>query len=144
MTKEAYADHLAEHASPSPPVSWSHAARRRSEAAGGLRLVGGSEGDDLAVFSPEDADAEIARLFLDSPKAAAASPTTSARSRRGTGRGRLHCVTMGRRSASARSLFEDDRYADYLYLHGFGVSAEAGRALAPSDAGGDRDRRDDP
>ena len=31
-------------------------------------------------------------------------------------------------SRRARSLFEDDRYADYLYLHGFGV--ECAEALA--------------
>ncbi|MFQ5489672.1 MAG: methionine synthase, partial [Phycisphaerae bacterium] len=38
-------------------------------------------------------------------------------------------VTMGRRaSEAARELFEDDRYTDYLHLHGLGV--EAAEALA--------------
>jgi 5-methyltetrahydrofolate--homocysteine methyltransferase len=41
----------------------------------------------------------------------------------------FHLVTMGRRIGdTARALFEDDRYQDYFYMHGFGV--EMAEALA--------------
>jgi 5-methyltetrahydrofolate--homocysteine methyltransferase len=41
----------------------------------------------------------------------------------------MHCVTMGARaSEAARKLFEQNRYTDYLYLHG--LSVETAEALA--------------
>ncbi len=134
MTKEAYADHLAEHAE---PVLARLVESCREEEILKPQVVYGwwpaaSEGDDLVVFSPEDAAAEIARFSF---------PRQSGRQRRcisdyfrpvEAGERDVvgfHCVTMGEEvSRRARSLFEDDRYADYLYLHGFGV--ECAEALA--------------
>ena len=91
-----------------------------------------SDGDDLVVFDPEDQAAEIARFSF---------PRQQSRQRRcladyfapcdGERRDVVgfHCVTVGEEvSRRAKSLFEADRYADYLYLHGFGV--ECAEALA--------------
>lgn len=92
----------------------------------------GSEGNDLVVFDPEDSSNEIARFTF---------PRQEGRQRRcladyfspcdGDRRDVVgfHCVTVGDEvSRRAKSLFEADRYADYLYLHGFGV--ECAEALA--------------
>ena len=97
------------------------------------------DGDDLIVFA-EDGATEVARFTL--PRQARAdgeciadffrdvddpgldAPGLDARGRDVIG---LQVVTMGRRaSEAAREWFADNRYQDYLYLHGLSVEmAEA-------------------
>jgi 5-methyltetrahydrofolate--homocysteine methyltransferase len=89
------------------------------------------EGDDLILFG-EDGASEFARFALprqageDGKCIADYVPDISA-GRDGRGVVGLQVVTMGQRAADvAREWFEDDRYQDYLYLHGLGVElAEA-------------------
>ena len=131
---EDYAAHLKEHAEPVFE-------RLKDECRAGTVLTpkvvygwwpASAEGDDLVVFDPNDQEREIERFTF---------PRQAARQRRcitdyfrpiDSGERDLigfHCVTVGDQvSQRARSLFEDDRYADYLYLHGFGV--ECAEALA--------------
>jgi 5-methyltetrahydrofolate--homocysteine methyltransferase len=91
-----------------------------------------SHGDDLIVFDPEDHDREVERFTF---------PRQTKRDRRcisdffrpvESGEKDvlgMSCVTMGSEvTKRARKLFDDDQYAEYLYLHGFGV--EAAEALA--------------
>ena len=89
------------------------------------------DGDDLVVFAPEDAEREIARFSF--PRQSTRQKRCISDYFRTVEEGRdvvgFHCVTMGDEvSRRARTLFEEDRYADYLYLHGFGV--ECAEALA--------------
>ncbi|MAC18461.1 MAG: methionine synthase [Phycisphaerae bacterium] len=131
---EDYAAHLKEHAEPVFE-------RLKEECRAGTVLTpkvvygwwpANADGDDLVVFDPKDQEREIERFSF---------PRQAARQRRcisdyfrpvDSGERDLigfHCVTVGDQvSQRARSLFEDDRYADYLYLHGFGV--ECAEALA--------------
>ena len=89
------------------------------------------EGDDLVLFG-EDGAHETARFTLprqageDGKCIADYVPDISA-GPDGRGVVGLQVVTMGQRAADvAREWFEDDRYQDYLYLHGLGVElAEA-------------------
>jgi 5-methyltetrahydrofolate--homocysteine methyltransferase len=89
------------------------------------------EGDDLVLFG-EDGAHETARFALprqageDGKCIADYVPDISA-GPDGRGVVGLQVVTMGQRAADvAREWFEDDRYQDYLYLHGVGVElAEA-------------------
>ncbi len=92
-----------------------------------------SEGEDLILYSPDDLERETQRFtfprqdkrqrlcisdfFLSTNKAAKGQRDVIG----------MHCVTMGSEaSRRAKELFESDRYADYLYMHGLGVeSAEA-------------------
>ncbi len=89
------------------------------------------EGDDMVLFG-EDGTRELARFALprqageDGKCIADYVPDISA-GPGGRGVVGLQVVTMGQRAADvAREWFEDDRYQDYLYLHGVGVElAEA-------------------
>lgn len=133
MSTREYHEYLAEHAE---PVLDGLKQQCRDETILTPKVVYGwwpasGEGEDLVVFDPEDHDQEIARFSF---------PRQSGRQRRCISdyfrpaeQGRdvvgFHCVTMGEEvSRRAKGLFEDDRYADYLYLHGFGV--ECAEALA--------------
>ena len=91
-----------------------------------------AEGNDVILFDPEDQDREVARFTL--PRQARASGLCIADFLRDVTSGQrdvlgLQIVTMGQRAADvAREWFQDDRYQDYLYLHGLGV--EMTEALA--------------
>ena len=134
MDADDYAAYIADHAD---PVFERLQAECRAETILTPKVVYGwwpanGDGDDLVVFDAEDHDREIARFSF---------PRQSSRQRRcladyfrpvESGERDIvgfHCVTMGEEvSRRARILFEADRYADYLYLHGFGV--ECAEALA--------------
>ena len=134
MSPEDYEKHLAEHA---VPVFDRLKQQCRDEPVLKPQVVYGwwpanSDGDDLVIFDAEDPDREVARFSF---------PRQSARQRRclsdyfrplASGERDvvgMQCVTMGEEvSRRAKTLFEADRYADYLYLHGFGV--ECAEALA--------------
>ncbi len=134
MSPEDYEKHLAEHA---VPVFDRLKQQCKTERILKPQVVYGwwpanSDGDDLVIFDAEDHDREIARFSF---------PRQTARQRRclsdyfrpvGSGERDvvgMQCVTMGEEvSRRAKTLFEADRYADYLYLHGFGV--ECAEALA--------------
>ncbi|MDH3583515.1 MAG: methionine synthase, partial [Phycisphaerae bacterium] len=91
-----------------------------------------SDGDDLVIYDPADADREIERFPF--PRQAARKRLCISDFFRSTDSGEkdvvgLQCVTVGQRvSEVARALFEADNYTEYLYLHGFGV--EVAEALA--------------
>ena len=134
MGASEYVDYLAETAA---PIFERLKEEARAEAFLRPQVVYGwwpaaSDGDDVVVFDPEDHSSEIARFTF---------PRQGSRQRRclsdyfaAIDHGRrdvvgFHCVTVGDEvSRRAKSLFESDRYADYLYLHGFGV--ECAEALA--------------
>ena len=89
------------------------------------------QGNDLVIFD-QDGTTEIARFALPRQprKTASASPTSSATStiaeRDVIG---LQVVTVGQKASdTARVWFEDNRYQDYLYLHG--LSVEMAEAMA--------------
>ena len=133
LSPELYREYLAEHAE---PVLKRLQDECREEPVLGPKVVYGwwpaaGDGDDLVLFDPEDHDREIERFSF--PRQAGRQRRCISDYFRPVGDGRdvvgLHCVTMGEEvSRRARILFEDDRYADYLYLHGFGV--ECAEALA--------------
>jgi len=93
-----------------------------------------NEGDDLVIYDPIDpvGGAEVERFTFprqDGRQHLCISdfflPVDS--SRRDVIA--MHCVTMGEEvSKRARRLFEEDKYTEYLYLHGMGV--ECAEALA--------------
>ncbi len=91
-----------------------------------------AEGNDVIVFDPLQQDREIARFTL--PRQARAGGLCIADFLRDVTSGErdvlgLQIVTMGQRASDvAREWFQDDRYQDYLYLHGLGV--EMAEALA--------------
>jgi 5-methyltetrahydrofolate--homocysteine methyltransferase len=91
-----------------------------------------AEGNDVIVYDPEDHDREVARFTL--PRQARAGGLCIADFVRDVSAGQrdvlgLQIVTMGQRASDvAREWFKDDRYQDYLYLHGLGV--ELAEALA--------------
>jgi 5-methyltetrahydrofolate--homocysteine methyltransferase len=91
-----------------------------------------AEGNDVIVYDPEDQDREVARFTL--PRQARAGGLCIADFLRDVASGErdvlgLQIVTMGQRASDvAREWFKDDRYQDYLYLHGLGV--EMAEALA--------------
>ena len=134
MDADEYAAYVAAHAD---PVLERLKAECRAEPILAPKVVYGwwpanGDGDDLVVFDAEDHDREIARFSF---------PRQSSRQRRcladyfrpvESGERDIvgfHCVTMGEEvSRRARILFEADRYADYLYLHGFGVECAEGLA----------------
>ncbi len=92
----------------------------------------GSDGDDLVVFDPENAEAEVERFTF--PRQGKRRRLCISDYFRPIDSGvrdilGLSCVTMGSRiSEIARSLFERDEYTEYLYVHGMGV--ECAEALA--------------
>ncbi|MGF1593875.1 MAG: methionine synthase [Kiloniellaceae bacterium] len=91
-----------------------------------------AEGNDVIVFDPDDHGREVARFSL--PRQARAGGLCIADFLRDVASGErdvlgLQIVTMGQRASDvAREWFKDDRYQDYLYLHGLGV--ELAEALA--------------
>ena len=91
-----------------------------------------SDGDDLVVFDPEDHDREIERFRF--PRQGGRKRLCISDFFRSVDSGvkdvlPMHCVTMGPVvSERAKTLFENDAYAEYLYLHGMGV--ECAEALA--------------
>jgi 5-methyltetrahydrofolate--homocysteine methyltransferase len=134
MNADEYAAHLAEHAE---PVFERLKQDSRDQPILDPKVVYGwwpanSDGNDLVVFDAEDADREIARFTFPRQETrqqrclADYFRPLDSNERDVVG---FHCVTMGEEvSRRARTLFEEDRYADYLYLHGFGV--ECAEALA--------------
>jgi 5-methyltetrahydrofolate--homocysteine methyltransferase len=89
-----------------------------------------SDGDDLVVYDAVDHDKEVERFTF--PRQEGKKHYCISDFFRSVKSGQrdvlaLTCVTMGQVvSDRARVLFEGDNYAEYLYLHGFGVeSAEA-------------------
>ena len=91
-----------------------------------------SDGDDLVLYAPEDKAREVARFALPRQRrngglciADFLRPLTS-----GTRDViALQAVTVGQRASDvARQWFADDRYKDYLYLHG--LSVEMAEAMA--------------
>src|SRR3546814_294628 len=91
-----------------------------------------AEGNDVIVYDPEEQDREVARFTL--PRQARGGGLCVADFLRDVASGErdvlgLQIVTMGQRASDvARAWFKDDRYQDYLYLHGLGV--EMAEALA--------------
>jgi 5-methyltetrahydrofolate--homocysteine methyltransferase len=91
-----------------------------------------AEGNDVILYAPEDGGREIARLSF--PRQNKEGGLCIADFFRDVGAGErdvigLQVVTMGRRaSEAAREWFADNRYQDYLYLHG--LSVEMAEALA--------------
>ncbi len=91
-----------------------------------------AEGNDLILFDPEDGTREVARFTL--PRQNREDGLCIADFFRDVTDERrdvvgLQVVTIGQRASDvAREWFADDRYQDYLYLHGLGV--EMAEALA--------------
>ena len=90
------------------------------------------DGDDLVLFSPDDRDHEVARFALprqrkeDGECIADFVRDVGERERDVVG---LQVVTVGQRASDvARVWFEENRYQDYLYLHG--LSVEMAEAMA--------------
>ena len=91
-----------------------------------------SDGDDLVLYAPEDETREAARFALPRQRRngglciadyvrPAGSPVRDVVA--------LQAVTVGQRASEvARQWFADDRYKDYLYLHG--LSVEMAEAMA--------------
>jgi 5-methyltetrahydrofolate--homocysteine methyltransferase len=89
-----------------------------------------SDGDDLVVYDPVDQSREIERFIF--PRQQGRRLLCISDFFRSVESGErdvlgLFCVTMGREvSLRTAELFQANQYADYLHLHGFGVScAEA-------------------
>jgi 5-methyltetrahydrofolate--homocysteine methyltransferase len=91
-----------------------------------------SAGDDLIIFHPHDHNREIERFNF--PRQVKNKRLCISDFFRSVESGEkdvigFSCVTVGpRASQEAKKLFEDNRYTDYLYLHGLGV--ETAEALA--------------
>ena len=91
-----------------------------------------ADGDDLVLFDPGARDHEAARFAL--PRQQRENGLCIADFVRDRTEGTrdvigLQVVTVGQRASEvARAWFAEDRYQDYLYLHGFGV--EMAEALA--------------
>lgn len=91
-----------------------------------------SDGNDLVVFDPHAHDREIERFTF--PRQATGNRLCISDFFLPVRDGRrdvlgLTCVTVGPRASQlAKKLFEENRYQDYLYLHGLGV--ETAEALA--------------
>ncbi|RMD64579.1 MAG: methionine synthase [Alphaproteobacteria bacterium] len=91
-----------------------------------------AEGNDIILFDPADTAREVARFSL--PRQAREGGLCIADFLRDVASGErdviaLQVVTIGQRASDvAREWFADNRYRDYLYLHGLGV--ELAEALA--------------
>jgi 5-methyltetrahydrofolate--homocysteine methyltransferase len=91
-----------------------------------------AEGDDAVLYDPGDRDREVARFAL--PRQDREGGLCVADFLRDGAAGErdvlgLQVVTIGQRASDvAREWFAQDRYRDYLYLHGLGV--ELAEALA--------------
>jgi 5-methyltetrahydrofolate--homocysteine methyltransferase len=92
----------------------------------------GAEGNDVVLFDPDRQDREVARFTL--PRQANSGGLCVADFLRDVASGErdvlgLQVVTMGQQASEvARQWFAEDRYQDYLYLHG--LSVELAEALA--------------
>lgn len=91
-----------------------------------------AEGNDVILFDPDDQEREVARFSL--PRQGRAGGLCIADFLRDLSSGErdvlgLQVVTVGQNASDvARDWFQDDRYQDYLYLHG--LSVEMAEALA--------------
>jgi len=91
-----------------------------------------AQGNDVIIFDPEDRDREVARFTL--PRQARDGGLCIADFLRDIESGErdvlgLQIATVGQRASDvAREWFAENRYQDYLYLHGLGV--EMAEALA--------------
>jgi 5-methyltetrahydrofolate--homocysteine methyltransferase len=93
-----------------------------------------SDGEDVVVFDPEDRSKEVERFRF--PRQRGRQQLCIAdffRSIDGGPEQRdvlgLSCVTMGEEvSHRCRKLFDDNQYAEYLFLHGMGVECAEGLA----------------
>ncbi len=91
-----------------------------------------AEGDDLILYDPEDREREVARFSL--PRQGREGGLCISDFVRDRSSGEhdvigLQVVTVGQNASDvAREWFADNRYQDYLYLHGLGV--ELAEALA--------------
>ncbi|MEO0965439.1 MAG: methionine synthase [Planctomycetota bacterium] len=91
-----------------------------------------ADGDDLVVYDAEDHDKEIERFTF--PRQSSRKRLCIADFFKPVGSGvkdvlGLSCVTMGQEvSVLAKRLFDDDNYAEYLYVHGMGVETAEGLA----------------
>ena len=111
-----------------------------------------SEGDDLVLFGSNGSDEEVARFAL--PRQDRAGGLCIADFFREVDSGErdiiaLQAVTIGQHASEvARQWFDDDKYQDYLYLHGLGVEmaeamAEYVHKRVRAELGfGDQDARD--
>jgi len=91
-----------------------------------------SDGDDLVLYDPVDHDREIERFTFprqrDRRRLCISDFFRPADSGERDAVG-MHCVTMGQEvSRRCKQLFDNNEYAEYLYLHGMGV--ECAEALA--------------
>ncbi len=134
MSDAEYAAQLEDHVE---PLFADLCARCRDEDILRPRVVYGyypvqSEGDDLIVFDAEDHDREVERFTF--PRQPDRKRLCISDFFRSVDSGvkdvlGMHCVTMGDEvSRRAKSLFEADKYTEYLYMHGMGV--ECAEALA--------------
>ncbi len=91
-----------------------------------------AEGDSVALYDPQDPQTEVARFAF--PRQGREGGLCIADFLRDSASGErdvlgLQVVTMGQRASDvARRWFAEDRYQDYLYLHG--LSVELAEALA--------------
>ncbi|NBC10343.1 MAG: methionine synthase, partial [Planctomycetes bacterium] len=91
-----------------------------------------SDGEDLILYDPEDDSREIERFSFPRQDGKKHLCISDFFKRVDSGEKDvigLTCVTVGQKvSEVTRKLFAEDKYQDYLYLHGFGV--ECAEALA--------------
>ncbi len=91
-----------------------------------------SDGNDLIVYDPDQQNLEVQRFSF--PRQSKGKNLCISDFFHSVQSGTmdvlaLHCVTVGQKvSQIAKTLFESDQYADYLYMHGIGV--ECAEALA--------------
>ena len=139
--KRSKAEYEAEITEKAEPMLAELKARCRDEGILDPRVVYGyypvwSEGNDLVVFDSDDHDREIERFTFPrqekNRRLCIADFFRDADECRAMDRKDvlgLSCVTMGQRvSEVCKTLFEQDDYAAYLYMHGMGV--ETAEALA--------------
>ncbi|GAB4516095.1 MAG: methionine synthase [Phycisphaerales bacterium] len=134
MSDAEYKHHLEDHAD---PVLARLKDRARTEGILDPKLVYGywpcqSDGDDLIIFDPQDHDREIERFTF--PRQDGKKRLCLSDFFRSVESGEkdvigFTCVTVGEEvSKVAGELFKNNDYAEYLYMHGFGV--ECAEALA--------------
>ncbi|MEX2388166.1 MAG: methionine synthase [Phycisphaeraceae bacterium] len=91
-----------------------------------------SEGNDLIVFDADDHEKEVERFSF--PRQNGKKHYCISDFFRSTDSGEkdvlaMSCVTMGKKvSEITAKLFEDNNYAEYLYMHGMGVESAEGLA----------------
>jgi len=91
-----------------------------------------SDGDDLAIYDPDDPDREIERFTFprqDGKKRLCISDFFHTVDKGEEDVIGMTCVTMGPNATSrAKELFDGNNYSEYLYLHG--IAVETAEALA--------------